>query len=94
MEVELKNKWVQALRSGDYKQTHATLKNEDGDRCVLGVLCDITGIPVQVYGSNQPAYTRLRELLGGHATVRRLWKKNDSRRLTFPELADWIEEHL
>ena len=34
-------KWVQALRSGKYKQAHGTLGKEDGSRCCLGVLCDL-----------------------------------------------------
>jgi hypothetical protein len=33
-------KWVKALRSGKYKQTKKTLKDENG-YCCLGVLCSI-----------------------------------------------------
>jgi hypothetical protein len=41
MDAQLKAKWVEALRSGEYKQTKGTLR--DGDSfCCLGVLCDIT----------------------------------------------------
>ncbi len=39
---DLAKKWVAALRSGEYKQTHGTLHN-DGGFCCLGVLCDIQG---------------------------------------------------
>jgi hypothetical protein len=42
MDAQLKAKWVEALRSGDYQQTTGTLR--DGDSfCCLGVLCDISG---------------------------------------------------
>ena len=34
------DKWVAALRSGNYKQTQGRLKKEDAF-CCLGVLCDI-----------------------------------------------------
>ncbi len=43
MNTELKQKWLAALRSGDYKQTKSCLHNKDG-YCCLGVLCDISGI--------------------------------------------------
>lgn len=37
---ELKDKWLTALRSGEYSQTTGTLRDENG-MCCLGVLCDI-----------------------------------------------------
>lgn len=33
-------KWVKALRSGEYKQTNGTLRDQDGF-CCLGVLCEV-----------------------------------------------------
>ena len=40
MNKEIKRKWIEALRSGEYKQAQHQLR--DGDRfCCLGVLCDI-----------------------------------------------------
>jgi hypothetical protein len=45
MDKELKAKWVAALRSGDYKQGHTTLRAKVKDApdrfCCLGVLCDV-----------------------------------------------------
>jgi len=47
MNPEVKKKWVNALRSGNYKQGKGRLvspcKNEDGryEYCCLGVLCDL-----------------------------------------------------
>lgn len=42
MKAEIKQKWITALRSGEYKQGKRRLK--DGDSyCCLGVLCDLYG---------------------------------------------------
>jgi hypothetical protein len=40
MNAEIKQKWVAALRSGNYKQTKVCLHNKEG-YCCLGVLCDV-----------------------------------------------------
>jgi hypothetical protein len=40
MKTEIKQKWVNALRSGEYEQSKGYLYSEDG-YCCLGVLCDI-----------------------------------------------------
>lgn len=40
MKKEIKDKWVKALRSGDYKQTRYQLRTTEG-YCCLGVLCDL-----------------------------------------------------
>lgn len=42
MNQQVKEKWLSALRSGDYKQTQGFLRKEDGF-CCLGVLCDLYG---------------------------------------------------
>jgi len=43
MKKEIADKWVEALRSGKYKQTKNHLKDECG-YCCLGVLCDISNL--------------------------------------------------
>ena len=40
MKLAIKNLWLRALRSGEYKQTQGALKNGYG-YCCLGVLCDL-----------------------------------------------------
>jgi len=42
MNEQVKEKWLSALRSGDYKQTKSCLHKGDGF-CCLGVLCDLYG---------------------------------------------------
>ena len=40
MDQTIKNKWVEALRSGTYKQAKNRLRTSKGF-CCLGVLCDV-----------------------------------------------------
>ena len=41
MNQDIKDKWINALRSGEYKQGTGALKNSNDAFCCLGVLCDI-----------------------------------------------------
>jgi hypothetical protein len=41
MVPEIKAKWVEALRSGEYEQGCGALRTEDGKYCCLGVLTDL-----------------------------------------------------
>ena len=41
MNPELKQKWVDALTSGTYRQGRRALRDNDDCFCCLGVLCDI-----------------------------------------------------
>lgn len=41
MKPEIKEKWLEALRSGRYKQGNSYLKNYKNEFCCLGVLCDL-----------------------------------------------------
>ena len=38
---EVRQKWVEALRSGAYKQGRCALRSADDEFCCLGVLCDL-----------------------------------------------------
>lgn len=40
MNPRIKKKWLEALRSGEYKQTTENLRDSNGF-CCLGVLCDL-----------------------------------------------------
>ena len=42
MNPQIKQKWVSALRSGDYQQGRNYLRTDNGF-CCLGVLCDLYG---------------------------------------------------
>jgi hypothetical protein len=41
MNQSIKRRWVEALRSGKYKQGYNVLRNRDDTLCCLGVLCEI-----------------------------------------------------
>lgn len=41
MNKKVKELWVKALRSGDYKQGTGTLRDQNNNFCCLGVLCNI-----------------------------------------------------
>ena len=49
MRKSVKEKWLKALRSGEYKQTKQCLKDEVG-YCCLGVLCDLHSKSVKKKG--------------------------------------------
>ena len=52
---ELHKKWVEALRSGEYKQTQNKLHDKDG-YCCLGVLCEVMGLESCKAGVDYFAY--------------------------------------
>jgi hypothetical protein len=41
MKQEIRDEWVNALESGEYKQTDMRLRDDEGKMCCLGVLCDL-----------------------------------------------------
>lgn len=97
---EEKDKWLVALRSGQYKQTKGILKlKEDGKEpayCCLGVLCEVIGFKSVSSGTIKytnhdpyPAYA----LLPG-PIQETLCTQNDSNAHNFMEIANWIEEHV
>ena len=99
MNGDLKQKWISALRSGEYKQARLCLFNGEG-YCCLGVLCKIAGREVPMH-SMDPAddvkekneYFWIDSIIGeGHRC--NLVIKNDEMQRTFAEIADYIEAIL
>ncbi len=41
MNPDIKAQWVEALRSGEFKQGKGVLQRSDGKFCCLGVLCEL-----------------------------------------------------
>lgn len=99
---EFGEKWIAALRSGEYEQITGCLmeENKDGEYCYCanGVgyigngydVCGwstvlIDGIKKSGYESNMPIPYRL---------FKAIVELNDDYRLTFPEIADWIEANV
>lgn len=106
MDAQLKKKWIEALRSGEYQQGVGALQRENSF-CCLGVLCDIShagkwerlsdGSIGYVFGADDDSDvvpSQLRVNIG--LTVeeqRHLYVRND-RGSSFAELADYIETHI
>lgn len=89
IDQDLKSKWVEALRSGEYTQTRGAFSRwnvKDGSvfytYCALGVLGKLTeGSALGfVYGLGQKA--------------NRIAAMNDLEGYTFSQIADWIEANV
>ena len=109
MNPELKKKWLAALRSGDYTQDTGRLKKDNGF-CCLGVLCDISGLGQWIPHPSLPDeyddgsdQNQRRVYLPWNVHVHSgltadneydLARMNDQRKLTFSQIADYVEENL
>ena len=110
MNEQVKQKWLSALRSGDYKQTQLHLHTDDGF-CCLGVLCDLYGkendvewklVDAGIYYEFQDKTGRMPLSVVEWAGVEDCNPYICGRSLatlndmgsTFNEIADLIEEHL
>jgi hypothetical protein len=109
MNHDIKARWVEALRSGEYEQGVEVLRNRRGQYCCLGVLCDISGrgdwLPRNPYaysycgviGALPDSVMHWAQLKSADPHIgkfdRTLSNLND-RGLSFEDIADIIEEHL
>jgi hypothetical protein len=103
MPKKLRDKWVKALRSGEYGQTKGILTNGKGGFCCLGVLQHVAS------GGSCEAYDDLAgEFMGSPTSkwysdngiseysgdVSALITMNDKRRSKFTTIANWIEKNI
>ena len=75
---EVKDNWLNALKSGNYKQGYGSLEgkiNNEVRHCCIGVLGDIHP-ELSNYGSEACPYKFLEETVG-EASVNNLWERND-----------------
>lgn len=106
-ELTLKQKWIKALRSGEYKQGIGRLKRvRDGvpEYCCLGVLGVICGLPedeISEYGIVQNHVTNYPFILKAYSgpirdglDVRGILANLNDTYVPFTEIADWIEEKV
>lgn len=103
MKPVIKAKWVAALRSGKYKQGTCQLRNNNDEYCCLGVLCDIIspekweydGIRYRMEGHQVDLPSSiLKNVSSGELLTDRLTYMNDIVRMSFDEIADYIEGRL
>lgn len=101
MEASLKAKWIEALRSGKYKQGRLALRTKSDDFCCLGVLCDVSGVSEWEENglcySYDGALSLLPPLLRNQLTRKAretLMTMNDYSGMSFPDIADWIGTNI
>lgn len=106
MNPAIKHKWVEALRSGEYKQAGGHLKTSDNRYCCLGVLCEVIDPDSLIWRQYDHAYidksgkrmgypSERTERAAGitHKTAQHLASLND-RPNNFNKIAAYIEENL
>ena len=106
MNEELKAKWTSALRDGSHQQIRGCLTDGFGF-CALGVLADVSGASVVTNGFGTKVFVLDGEEHMGSLSVNFMRKHsivewaceeilsmNDDDKLTFTEIADWIETNL
>lgn len=100
--TEFKQKWVAALRSGEYKQGQSLLLNGDNEYCCLGVACKVAGYTDKTI-RNSEGYIKktlthvpieLRGLDPDNALVEKLIGFNDDKEWSFNRIAAYVERYL
>lgn len=99
MDKELKAKWVEALRSGSYKQATTYLyDSHDGGFCCLGVLGCVLGIPSKAMeGASEITtmpYRFVYDAGVSEDTARKLAMEMNDSGVPFAQIADYIEANL
>lgn len=100
---EFTEKWLKALRSGEYKQGEAKLFNKRNDSyCCLGVACSVAKINPQKFVdwgwihfsfANEEMPTELVEEKKSDGLPDELSRMNDQGK-SFIEIADWIQKNV
>jgi len=84
--------WINALRSGEYKQTRGEMVSITGGHCCLAVGCRVKGATFeQLDGSLWPPIAFKLGLTESEESE--LSILNDGKGKTFPEIADYIEQN-
>lgn len=93
MPIEVRDRWVAALRSGEYGKAACTLHDRaSGAFCANGVLLDTLNYDWS-NSAISGGYDTITELLGHHDRVR-VENLNDSHGWTFEQIADWVEQNV
>jgi hypothetical protein len=106
MDADIKNKWVEGLRSGDYQQGRRVMFDiETNCACALGVLCEVMKLPVLEVKGNRKLYVFGSVAnVNGHsipegyaglefADINRVITMNDEWRMDFDSIANYIQEN-
>lgn len=102
MKAELKQKWVDALRSGKYEQGRFALRR-NGKFCCLGVLADIIAPDEWVMAGGNDVDKFLfrgdgsvlpRDIISTDKSNDLVGMNDDEVGLSFPKIADYIEDNI
>lgn len=108
MKQEVKDKWIEALRSGEYEQGIGRLRSSENKFCCLGVLCEVQGVESHLnhdeesyrYFGNKngfqsllPSSVAIDDWKLPYEDTSILMGMNDNGK-SFNEIADWIEENV
>jgi hypothetical protein len=97
---QLKEAWIEALRSGEYEQGKQQMETKDGRLCCLAVLCRVAKVeyPRDAFDLDNEKLQEFRDecCLGDHSCgiQAQLIDLNDDQNKSFPEIADWIEANV
>jgi hypothetical protein len=95
MKQEWKEKWVAALRSGEYKRSYGCLKRGEEGYCCLGVLNTILPKPYQTpFCHSYLRYSTSKFVELSEDKQKQLANLNDTLGYSFNRIADWIERNL
>ena len=100
MDAQIKSQWIEALRSGKYKQGTGYLRPNENRFCCVGVLLDVIAPDEWDGGAHRHGQIAempmdLRETVGlSPPQVDSLYQMNDEYGKTFSEIADYIEANL
>jgi len=105
MKAEFKQKWLEALRGGQYKQGKNVLRTAQDEFCCLGVLCDVVspdGWEADgsleggfLHGDRKGFLSMGVKLATSFPELHevKLSNMNDEGK-SFAEIANWIEENI
>lgn len=106
MKRDVRDMWVEALRSGEFSQTRNALKKHDG-HCCLGVLCEIhpdvqfedgpggdTAVHTAYRHHNELPSSLLTAIELSRFQMGRLMILNDDEHMSFDQIAEHIEKNL
>jgi hypothetical protein len=104
MNPEIKQKWVEALRSGEYKQCRNVLRNDAGEMCCLGVLRELVS-PGDTSSTDGRGEFPTQEFLnlvgfdtvhtgGNYRQTANHYSAENDNGASFSEIADAIERNL
>lgn len=98
MNKDIKDRWVTALRSGEYKQCKGVLmEKEPRAYCCLGVLSLLADLPTEDHEEDFNSLMSVDDILDAVVSPHEqntLICMNDDFGKDFNEIADYIEENL